>query len=162
MASTRVVRARATRDARAAATTATKAARALDAAPSRVAAPRRARAVSFDAELERTIGVADARVDRGDVWELPRTCDGCGLYILPGRARWSCVVCELRGDAFDLCAGCRDGARARAADDDEDGKTPETGARKRKRTGKGEKETFAGHGHGLAAFELVEGDDDEG
>lgn len=122
----------------------------------------RARAVSFDAELERTIGVADARVDRGDVWELPRTCDGCGLYILPGRARWSCVVCELRGDAFDLCAGCRDGARARAADDDEDGKTPETGARKRKRTGKGEKETFAGHGHGLAAFELVEGDDDEG
>ena len=41
-----------------------------------------------DAEF---VGVADADVDRADVWELPRTCDSCGNYILPGRARWACA-----------------------------------------------------------------------
>lgn len=54
-------------------------------------------------------------------------CDGCGLYILLGCVCWLCVVCELRGDVFDLCVGCCDGVRARAADDDEDGKMFEMG-----------------------------------
>jgi len=167
MASTRAPRRRAARDARAPTTTATTAT--TPRARSGGAAARRARAVSFDDELERTIGVADARVDRGDVWELPRTCDRCGLYVPPGRERWSCAVCEARGDAFDLCAGCRDAAArtARARDDDDDdddddGHAIERRARKRKRTVRKGRETFAGHGHGLAAFELVEGDDDEG
>ena len=120
MASTRVVRADApTRDARAAATTATKAARAHDARADRArAAARRARAVSFDAELERTIGVADARVDRGDVWELPRTCDRMRAVRTAGTRALVVRRCaRLRGDAFDLCAGCRDAAArtARAA-----------------------------------------------
>ena len=155
MASTRAPRRRAARDARATAPTATSDATTPRRDPARAAAPRRARAVSFDDELERTIGVADARVDRGDVWELPRTCDRCGLYVPPGRERWSCAVCEARGDAFDLCAGCRDAAArtARARDDDDDddddGNAIERRARKRKRTvRKGRKRRSRGTGTG--------------
>ena len=126
----------------------------------RVPASRRARGVSFDAELERTIGVADDRVDRGDVWELPRTCDGCGLYILPGCARWSCVVCELRGgDGFDLCAACHDAGvtTTRTTTTMKANDRGKAGARKRKRS----EESFVGHRHGASAFELVAGDDDD-
>ena len=48
-------------------------------------------------------GVADD-IDR-EAWELPRTCDGCALYILG--ERWSCKEClEEPEDRFDLCKGC--------------------------------------------------------
>ena len=49
--------------------------------------------------LERTVGVADADVDRTPI-ELPYTCDGCGNYILT--TRMSCGGCE----DFDLCEPC--------------------------------------------------------
>ena len=51
------------------------------------------------APLERTVGVADADVDRTPI-ELPYTCDGCGNYILT--TRMSCGGCE----DFDLCEPC--------------------------------------------------------
>ena len=53
--------------------------------------------------LENIAGVADD-IDR-EAWELPRTCDGCALYILG--ERWSCKEClEEPEDEFDLCKGC--------------------------------------------------------
>ena len=53
--------------------------------------------------LEDVAGVADD-IDR-EAWELPRTCDGCGLYILG--ERWSCAKClEETEHEFDLCKGC--------------------------------------------------------
>lgn len=64
--------------------------------------PRRHAMVCFRAVLTEDIGFVDADIDRSDTWELPRTCDGCALYILPGCARYSCSKC----DEFDLCAGC--------------------------------------------------------
>jgi hypothetical protein len=53
--------------------------------------------------LEDVAGFADD-IDR-EAWELPRTCDGCGLYILG--ERWSCAKClKETEDEFDLCKGC--------------------------------------------------------
>ena len=53
--------------------------------------------------LEDVAGVADD-IDRG-AWELPRTCDGCGLYILG--ERWSCGKCvEETEEEFDFCKAC--------------------------------------------------------
>jgi len=53
--------------------------------------------------LEDVAGVADD-IDR-EAWELPRTCDGCGLYILG--ERWSCGKClEETEEEFDLCKAC--------------------------------------------------------
>jgi hypothetical protein len=68
--------------------------------------PRTPSVVKFRANIEEDIGRADADVDRADVWELPRTCDGCSLYILPGSARFACGACAPKGDEYDLCAGC--------------------------------------------------------
>ena len=49
--------------------------------------------------LEDVAGVADD-IDR-EAWELPRTCDGCGLYILG--ERWSCGKCvEETEEEFDF------------------------------------------------------------
>lgn len=64
--------------------------------------PRRHAMVCFRAVLTEDIGFVDANIDRSDTWELPRTCDGCAYFILPGCARYSCSKC----DEFDLCAGC--------------------------------------------------------
>ena len=53
--------------------------------------------------LEDVAGVADD-IDR-EAWELPRTCDGCGLYILG--ERWSCGKCvEETEEEFDFCKAC--------------------------------------------------------
>lgn len=60
-----------------------------------------------------TIGFADGDASR-EPWELPRTCDGCGLYCLPGDERWACAACEREGREFDLCGAC--GRRADARD----------------------------------------------
>lgn len=68
--------------------------------------PRTPSVVKFRANIEEDIGRADADIDRADVWELPRTCDGCSLYILPGSARFACGACAPKGDEYDLCAGC--------------------------------------------------------
>ena len=68
--------------------------------------PRTPSVVKFRANIEEDIGRADADIDRADVWELPRTCDGCSLYILPGSARFACGACAPKGEEYDLCAGC--------------------------------------------------------
>lgn len=68
--------------------------------------PRTPSMVKFRANIEEDIGRADADIDRADVWELPRTCDGCSLYILPGSGRFACGACAPKGDEYDLCAGC--------------------------------------------------------
>ena len=53
--------------------------------------------------LEDVAGVADD-IDR-EAWELPRTFDGCGLYILG--ERWSCGKCvEETEEEFDFCKAC--------------------------------------------------------
>ena len=53
--------------------------------------------------LEDVAGGADD-IDR-EAWELPRTCDGCGLYILG--ERWSCGKCvEETEEEFDFCKAC--------------------------------------------------------
>ena len=53
--------------------------------------------------LEDVAGVADD-IER-EAWELPRTCDGCGLYILG--ERWSCGKCvEETEEEFDFCKAC--------------------------------------------------------
>ena len=92
---------------------------------------KRRRAVSFGT-TDRVIGVADADVER-EPWELPRTCDACGLYCLPGLERWSCERCEGEGREFDCCGRCRREGRC------------------------------AEHACGADAFALAEiGDDDEG
>ena len=70
--------------------------------PNTMTTPRRRAVVCFRAELTEDIGYVDADIDRSDTWELPRTCDGCALYILPGSARWSCSRCV----DFDLCTEC--------------------------------------------------------
>ena len=62
--------------------------------------------VRFKPVLEEDIGRADADVNRADTWELPRTCDGCGLYVLPGTARFACDSCAREGREYDLCASC--------------------------------------------------------
>ena len=77
-----------------------------DARRGRGAAVKRPR-VSFAAEPAVTIGFADD-ASRAP-WELPRTCDGCGLYCLPGDARWACEACEAVGREFDLCGACGTG-----------------------------------------------------
>jgi hypothetical protein len=65
---------------------------------------KKKKTVNFSqSHLEDVAGVADD-IDR-EAWELPRTCDGCGLYILG--ERWSCAKClEETEDEFDLCKGC--------------------------------------------------------
>lgn len=68
--------------------------------------PRTPSVVKFRANIEEDIGRADADIDRADVWELPRTCDGCSLYILPGSARFACGACAPKGEEYDLCAEC--------------------------------------------------------
>jgi len=68
--------------------------------------PRTPSVVKFRANIEEDIGRADGDIDRADVWELPRTCDGCSLYILPGSARFACGACAPKGEEYDLCAGC--------------------------------------------------------
>jgi len=114
----------------------------------------RSRTVSFAREddLERSMGVADAAVDRADVWELPRTCDSCALYILPGCARWACARCLEDGVEYDVCAACR----ARAARE-------EAAVVRGKKGGKGvkKKRKVGGHAHGCAAFVLAEAPDEE-
>ena len=113
----------------------------------------RRRTVSFAREddLERSVGVADADVDRADVWELPRTCDSCGNYILPGRARWACARCLEEGVEYDACETCL----ARLA--------REESARVKRGKGKkgAKKRKVDAHAHGRAAFVLAEAPDEE-
>ena len=96
-------------------------------------------------------GVADADVDRADVWELPRTCDSCGNYILPGRARWACARCLEEGVEYDACETCL----ARLA--------REESARVKRGKGKkgAKKRKVDAHAHGRAAFVLAEAPDEE-
>ena len=104
------------------------------------------------------IGFADDGVDRSDVWELPRTCDVCMLYILPGKKRWECNVCEGEGggDGYDLCGQCYDSAAMGGGGGAKGGKGGKgKGKKKRKR------EVGFGHEHGLKAFSLAEKDDED-
>mmetsp|Transcript_22999 Transcript_22999/g.47664 ORF Transcript_22999/g.47664 Transcript_22999/m.47664 type:complete len:164 (+) Transcript_22999:188-679(+) len=108
--------------------------------------------VSFSATISISIGEADARYNRSDIWALPNTCDVCGLYILPGKMRWECRICEEKGegDGYDLCGKCFDSAAAAA----------NKGKRRRKKKRKREV-GFGGHEHGKDGFVLVEKDDEE-
>ena len=113
----------------------------------------RRRTVSFAREddLERSVGVADADVDRADVWELPRTCDSCGNYILPGRARWACARCLEEGVEYDACETCLARLAREESSRVKRGKRKK-GAKKRK---------MDAHAHGRASFVLVEAPDEE-
>ena len=113
----------------------------------------RRRTVSFAREddLERSVGVADADVDRADVWELPRTCDSCGNYILPGRARWACARCLEEGVEYDACETCLARLAREESSRVKRGKRKK-GAKKRK---------VDAHAHGRASFVLVEAPDEE-
>ena len=113
----------------------------------------RRRTVSFAREddLERSVGVADADVDRADVWELPRTCDSCGNYILPGRARWACARCLEEGVEYDACETCLARLAREESSRVKRGKRKK-GAKKRK---------VDAHAHGRASFVLAEAPDEE-
>ena len=95
------------------------------------------------------MGVADADVDRADVWELPRTCDSCEITSYRdargGRARG-----VGGGRRVGACGACL----ARLARE-------ESSRVKRKRKKGAKKRKVDAHAHGRASFVLVEAPDEE-
>ena len=111
----------------------------------RTATNTKQKAVSFE-NTTIVIGVVDETVDRGDTWELPRTCDACSLYILG--TRFECAKCleEEDGEEFDLCKFCFERFR-----DDELQKNKKNKNKKKKR-----KRGGCLHGHDIFAFRAVD------